>query len=162
MANDISIEFDQTTLDKFNQVLDGIAKDYDTKTGSELHKFIVHTANNLATAIKKSPAMPVKTGRLRASVHAKLKSSDNFKYMADAAAKATNYKSAEEVISKMFDGGLNEPVQEGAEFAVGTNVEYAAKMETLRGFFNSTVQANTANMNKDIDKLAENVMKKNK
>ncbi len=162
MAGDFNIEFEKSTLDRFNKVIDGIVKDFDTKKGSELHKFLVETGNNLATEIKKSPAMPVKTGRLRASVHAKLKSSDNFKYMADAAAKATNYKSVEEVISKMFDGGLNEPVQEGAEFAVGTNVEYAAKMETLRGFFNSTVQANTANMNKDLDKLAEKVMKKNK
>jgi len=148
MANDISIEFDKTTLDKYNQILDGIAKDFDTKTGSELHKFIVETCNNIATEIKKSPSMPVKTGRLRSSIHAKTKSSDNFSYTND--------------FGRTFNGSLNDPITEGLEGAVGTNVEYAAKMETLRGFFNNTVQANTANINKDLDKLAEKVMKKNK
>ena len=74
----IQVEFDKTTVDRFNHVINQVVKDFDTKTGSEIHKFLVETGENLATAVKRTPLMPVKTGRLRASVHSKSKSTESY------------------------------------------------------------------------------------
>ena len=49
---------------------------------------------------------------------------------------------------------------EGGEVVVGTNVEYAAKMESLRGFFYNTVAESTPKINKALDNLAKKVIKK--
>ena len=142
----IQLEFDKTTVDRFNHVINEIVKDLDKKTGSELHKFLVETGENLATAVKRTPLMPVKTGRLRASVHSKSKATDSYGYADD--------------FGGQFNGSLKEPIMEGGEVVIGTNVEYAAKMESLRGFFYNTVAQNTGNINKALDNLAKKVIKK--
>lgn len=147
MANDISIEFDQTTITKFNNCVDGIVKDFTPEKGSELHKFLIETGNNLATEIKQPPPMPVKTGRLMASVHVKSKSSDGYSYKND--------------LGEEFLGGLQEPVSEGEEIVIGTNVEYAARMESQYGFFLKAISSNTSKINSNLDKLAKKVINKN-
>lgn len=87
---------------------------------------------------------PVDTGRLRSSIHPKMKPSDSFIYADNG--------------GKTYSGGLKEPVQEGKEVVVGTNVEYAMKQEIRSNFLHGGVIAAKPAMERRLKSLAAKVV----
>ena len=62
----------------------------------------------------------VVTGRLRSSIHLKSKVSESYSYT--------------DMLGESFDGSLQETVKPGETIVVGTNVDYALKIENLDSY----------------------------
>ena len=107
----MEITIEQTSINKITAKFKSIGKNLSTEAQSELGKAISGSALELETAIKRHSDMPVVTGRLRSSIHAKTKSGQRYTYT--------------DKTGNTFDGSLKEPVKQGESAAVGTNVEYA-------------------------------------
>ena len=115
MSKFIDIEVDQKSL---NNVLKDY-KQYGVKAAKALWNGLTRTAFAVETDAKRrlsgelGSARHIVTGRLRASVHTEFKGENSFKGVKDSETK---------------DGKLNVPIGE-LEAVVGTNVEYAPKIE---------------------------------
>ena len=144
--NDVYMELTPESQQRITTLLQYIDNSMDTKTGSKLHKLLVEGANEIATAAKTSSDMPVLTGRLRASVHAKTKSTDNYSY--------SNNK------SESFNGSLHETVRDGSEAVIGTNVNYAFTQETKHQFLYGALQKVEPWFIKNLDKMAKDTLNK--
>lgn len=148
------MNLDKKSLDDFNKLLRYIEKETDPVTGSKFARLIAEGAQEMATEAKK--LCPVDYGRLRSSIHAKLKPSDNFQYTDTGTSARTGKRRTPE----QFDGSLKEPVEEGKEAVVGTNVEYAFKQELSKQYMYGAVVKVRPNLRKNIQKLAKEVIHK--
>lgn len=127
----IKMELDPRSVEALNKKLRDIAARLDTKTATPLDKALMESALMLETAIKRqSSGIPVVTGRLRSSFHAKLKPSEHYQY--------SNNK------AEVFDGALKEPIKPGEMYVVGSNVVYARSMDQKYGYM-ATAVANELN-----------------
>jgi len=143
---DVQIELTAESQQRITNLLQYVNNSMDTKTGSKVHKLLVEAANEIATTAKTSSEMPVKTGRLRASIHAKTRSTDSFNY--------SNNK------GESFDGGLKEKVREGTDAVVGTNVHYAFDQEAKHQFLLNAKQRVEPYLQKNLDKIAKDALNK--
>ena len=143
----ISVKLDMASMQHLVKRLQKIERDLNTKPRTELAKFLMVAGEELAKAIKKQSkdVMPVKTGRLRASVHSKHSPSDTFIY-SDSEGMA-------------HAGGLKESIKEGEEVVVGTNVEYAFKIDVSHGFMTKGKNDFMPIFDRELKKLAEKVVK---
>jgi len=94
-----------------NKILKNFKK-YPVSVQKEIRKEISETAVSIETRAKNNS--PVKTGRLRSSIHSKLKNNENYPYSDNE--------------GRSFIGTLLTPFK-GIGALVGTNVEYAAMVE---------------------------------
>ena len=126
-------------LEKGNKVVEKRAREFVTVAAYEFDKRVK----------TETPPTPVRTGRLRASIHVENKPNENFRYSVRFAVKNGNKSKVANMLS--FNGGLGLPLKK-LESVVGTNVEYAEKVDTRTSYFNSK----TANFENDfIQKAAE-------
>lgn len=97
-------------------------------TIKELRNYVKQTGENLKDVINRAGAAienraklgtPVKTGRLRSSIHFEVKNDKSHTY--------------NDNLGNTFDGNLGLPLRE-LEVVVGTNVTYAPKIEKRYGF----------------------------
>ncbi len=138
----INVTLDPKSLQNVLKRLQKIERDLKPATRTPLGDLVKITALDIATAAKRRA--PVKTGRLRASIHAKFKPSETFVYSDNA--------------GKSFSDSLKEPIQEGKEAVVGTNVDYAFKMENLKGFLQGGVMDSKPALQRRLKSLASQVV----
>lgn len=143
----ITANLDPKSVQHLVKRLQDIEKALTPKPRTELAKFLMESGLELSKAIKKQTkdVMPVKTGRLRASVHPKFTPSDTFLYT-DGNGKA-------------FTGGLKENIKEGEEVVVGTNVNYAFKIDLTHGFMRKGEADFMPIFRRNMDKLAAKVVR---
>lgn len=141
---DVQIELTAESQQRITNLLQYVNNSMDTKTGSKVHKVLVEAANEMATEAKMGS--PVDTGRLRASIHAKTRSTDSFNYSNDK--------------GESFDGGLKEKVREGTDAVVGTNVHYAFDQEAKHQFLLNAKQRIEPYLQKNLDKIAKDALNK--
>lgn len=111
-------------LDKGNKVVEKNAREFVTAGAYELDKRVKSDA----------PNVPVKTGRLRSSIHVENKPNENFRYSVKLAIKNAKNKKVGNLLS--FNGGLGLPIKK-LESVVGTNVDYAEKVDKRTSYFDS-------------------------
>ena len=140
--SDTNITLDPSSLAKVMKRLQDIERNLNPSPSTPMGDLIKITALDIATNAKKRS--PVKTGRLRASIHAKMKPTETFIYSDNKGATHT--------------GNLQEQVQEGKEAVVGTNVKYAFKMESLRGYLQGGKMDSMPAMERRLKSLAEKVV----
>ena len=118
----VKVDIDQKSLKNVLSKLNSIDKQMTPAPRTYLSMALNEAGLEVAKEIKKAPAdvMPVITGRLRSSIHPKMRPSESFMYT--------------DKHGKVFTGSLQTPIQEGKEVIVGTNVEYAGKVNERRGF----------------------------
>lgn len=142
------ITLDPKTLQNVIKRLQKIERDMNPAPRTPMGDLINITALDIAREAKKRS--PVDMGRLRSSIHPKLKPSESFVYNDDH--------------GKSFNGTLSAPVVEGKEVVVGTNVEYAlsasfnAKDSARRHYLNMAVVDATPAMKRRLKSLAEKVV----
>lgn len=143
----ISITLDTPSLQLLLKRLKKIDKDLTPEPNSEVAKFLMVAGEELAKSIKKQSKdiMPVKTGRLRSSVHSKHSPSDTFIYS--------------DLEGMAHAGGLKEAIKEGEEVVVGTNVVYAFKIDVSHGFMTKGKADFMPIFDRELKKLAKKVVK---
>jgi hypothetical protein len=87
---------------------------------------------------------PVKTGRLRSSIHVKFRPTDAFLYTDSA--------------GEVHSGGLKTQIVEGKEVIVGTNVEYGRKMDAKYNFMQAGKDYAQAPFEKRKEKFLKDVV----
>lgn len=139
----ISIDIDTNSAERLLRKLNHIDKELTPAPRTELAKFLMEAGENLATYVKQQPEgiMPVITGRLRASVHSKHKPTENFLYT--------------DKHGEAFSGGLKANIKEGEEVVVGTNVEYAFKVDLRKGFMRKAKTEFMPIFDRELKKLAQ-------
>jgi hypothetical protein len=125
--DETGIIIDQNAINRIIKHLDGIFKATEPRENTPITKALFESGLLLETNIKKSPLMPVVTGRLRSSFHSKTRNSENYQYS--------------DKNNKSFNGSLKEVIKENQEIAVGSNVEYAPKQNYLKGFLSQAFYA---------------------
>jgi len=143
----VTASLDPFSAARLQKKMQRIEREFATKPNTELAKFLKLAGEELATKIKKQPAeiMPVITGRLRSSVHSKHTPTDAFLYS--------------DKDGKAFSGGLTEPIKEGEEVVVGTNVEYAFKVNARKGFMTKAKMDFMPIFERNLKQLAAKVVK---
>jgi hypothetical protein len=137
-----SISLDPKSLSKVLKRLNDIEKNLTPAPRTPLGDLMNITALDITREAKLRS--PVDTGRLRSSIHPKMKPSDSFSYSDNT--------------GKTFTGGLKEPVEQGKEVVVGTNVEYAMKQEIAKSFLHGGVIAATPALKRRLKQLAAKVV----
>ena len=143
--SDFSITVDSKSLAKLTAKLQAIERKLDTKKGTPLFDVMKITSLDIAREAKK--VCPVQFGRLRASIHPKFSTSDTFIYSDSK--------------GRTYNGGLREPIKEGVEIAVGTNVTYAlnasehAKDESRRRYMQQGYDIARPAMDRRLKQLAK-------
>jgi len=120
MGAQTTIQVDKKSMDMILKRLHEMSNASDPKESSPMTKALRKSALRLETNIKKSPNMPVDTGRLRSSFHAKFRPSEVYMY---------TIKSGE-----TFNGSLKEVIKENQEVIVGSNVEYGPLQNHIKRF----------------------------
>lgn len=137
-----SISLDPQSLSKVLKSLNDIEKNLTPAARTPLGDLMKMTGLDITREAKLRS--PVDTGRLRSSIHPKFKPSESFIYTDNG--------------GKVHQGGLKEPVEEGKVVVVGTNVEYAMKMETRSGYLHGGVIAAKPTMERRLKQLAAKVV----
>jgi len=137
-----SVTLDPKSLAKVMKRLRDIERNMNPTARTPMGDLMNITALDITREAK--ARCPVDTGRLRSSIHPKMKPSDSFSYSDNA--------------GKTYSGGLKEPVQEGKEVVVGTNVEYAMKQEIRSNFLHGGVIAAKPAMQRRLKSLAAKVV----
>jgi phage gpG-like protein len=143
MGNFIDIEVDQKSV----KLVENGLKRYGIESVKALWRAITRTAFAIETDAKErlagnlGSARHIVTGRLRSSIHVEYKGANTFKGVA---------------ASKGSDGKLNVPIED-LEAVVGTNVEYAPKIEFD---YDSFMRFGTTRQSKNLSKRVEKEFKK--
>ena len=140
--SDTSVTLDPKSLAKVMKRLQDIERNLNPAPRTPLGDLIKITALDIATNAKKRS--PVKTGRLRASIHAKFKPTESYVYTDNE--------------GKIHTDSLKEPIQEGKEAVVGTNVVYAFKQENRSGYLQGGVNDSRPALERRLKSLAKNVV----
>ena len=142
----IKVEIDRAEIGKLVAKLNRIEKSLTTGPRSPLQDLLNITGLDIVRFAKKSSRMPVDTGRLRASVHMKNTVNDANIYV--------------DKHGKVFNGGLDEPIKEGEEIVVGSNVEYAMLQESKHGFLSNALTEAKPAFDRRKKQLLEKAVKK--
>jgi len=113
-------------------------KAYQAGKVKALEKLITETAFRIHRLAVKPP-IPVKTGRLRASIHPVFHSSSGHKYT--------------DKPGRAFDGTLREKPSTPLEAIVGTNVEYAFDVESRVPYLNPAFQKAKSEFDNKVNKM---------
>ena len=137
-----NISLDPKSLQNVIKRLQNIERDLNPAPRTPMGDLIKITALDISTNAKRRS--PVKTGRLRASIHAKFKPTETFVYSDNE--------------GQTYTDSLREPIQEGKEAVVGTNVDYAFRQENLKGFLQGSVMDSQPTLKRRLKSLAEKVV----
>jgi hypothetical protein len=119
---DINLQIDPKSMERITQRFDHIGKNLGGAARTPLGDLLNSAALRLETLAKRKLTIGrhVVTGRLRSSIHAKLTNTDSY-----------NYSDKD---GNTFDGSIKETVSPGKSVVIGTNVEYAQKIELLDSY----------------------------
>lgn len=119
IKTEIAADSMKSLLQRFNHISKSVGE---RGVRTPVGDLINEAGLELETLAKKQIAADghVDTHRLQTSIHLKHSVSDSFAYS--------------DKDGKQFSGGLTESVKQGESVIVGTNVEYALKIETLDSF----------------------------
>jgi len=120
MGAQTTIQVDKKSMDALLKRLHNMSNASDPKESSPMTKALRKSALRLETNIKKSPNMPVVTGRLRSSFHSKFRASEVYMYT--------------DKTGEQYNGSLKEVIKENQEVVVGSNVVYANKQNRTKAF----------------------------
>ena len=137
----VQITIDEKKLAELMKRLEKIDKSLNPAPRTPMSDLLNITGLDIARNAKKSGRCPVKTGRLRASIHPKTRPTETFLYMNNN--------------GEAFDGTLSEQIEDGKEVVVGSNVTYAKKMESLRQFLEGGLQDSMPAMKRRMKSLQE-------
>lgn len=109
-------------MERITQRFNHIGKNLGGAVRTPLGDLLNSAALRLETLAKQKITVDrhIVTGRLRSSIHAKLTNTDSY-----------NYSDKD---GNTFDGSLKETVSPGKSVVIGTNVEYAQKIELLDSY----------------------------
>jgi len=126
------IEITQASLKNFKKKLKNMSKEQERK----LRNAVIETA--LLVESDSKMKTPVKTGRLRSSIHQENSSTTNYQY-SDSTGKSYNG----------YLGGVKEKLQA----IVGTNVRYALKQEAIHSYLSSAIAFNRIKFIEKVKKI---------
>jgi len=138
----IDVTLDPKSLQNVLKRLQKIERVLNPAPRTPLGDLVKITALDIATNAKKRT--PVITGRLRSSIHPKFKPTETFIYSDNE--------------GKTYTDSLKEPIEEGKEAVVGTNVDYAFKIENSRGFLYGGVKDSEPKLKRRLESLAKQVV----
>lgn len=133
-------------MDKIMKRLQHIERNLGGGARTPVGDLINFTALRIETGAKKQITADnhVVTGRLRSSIHAKLKPTETFIY--------------NDGTGRVYGGSLEAGVQDGKEAVVGTNVVYAEKIEHTDSYLLKACQDEAPELAKRLKKLAEKIV----
>jgi hypothetical protein len=146
---DINLQIDPKSIERITQRFEHIGKNLGGAGRTPLGDLLNSAALRLETLAKRKLTIGrhVVTGRLRSSIHAKLTNTDSYTYS--------------DKDGNTFDGSIKESVSPGKSVVIGTNVEYAQKIELMDSYLYYSSNFMQPQLERELKRLCGEVIKGN-